>query len=158
MQKITPFLWFNTNAEEALEFYAGIFKSFKVTSKSYWGKGGPGPEGTLMTAAFELEGQGFVALNGGPVFTFTEAISFMINCETPEEVDHYWDKLSSNGGTTSQCGWLKDKFGLSWQVVPTVLTKLAGNSDKKKVGSMMQAMMKMTKLDTKILQDAFDNG
>ena len=158
MQKITPFLWFNTNAEEALEFYAGIFKSFKVTSKSYWGKGGPGPEGTLMTAAFELEGQGFVALNVGPVFTFTEAISFMINCETPEEVDHYWDKLSSNGGTTSQCGWLKDKFGLSWQVVPTVLTKLAGNSDKKKVGSMMQAMMKMTKLDTKILQDAFDNG
>ena len=141
-----------------VEFYAGIFKSFKVTSKSYWGKGGPGPEGTLMTAAFELEGQGFVALNGGPVFTFTEAISFMINCETPEEVDHYWDKLSSNGGTTSQCGWLKDKFGLSWQVVPTVLTKLAGNSDKKKVGSMMQAMMKMTKLDTKILQDAFDNG
>jgi two-component system sensor histidine kinase QseC len=111
-----------------------------------------------MTAAFQLEGQDFIALNGGPIFTFTEAISFVINCETQDEVDHYWDKLSSDGGTTSQCGWLKDKFGLSWQVVPTILTKLAGNSDKKKVGSMMQVMMKMTKLDIKILQEAFDKG
>jgi len=158
MQKITPFLWFNSNAEEALDFYAGIFKSMKVTSKSFWGEGGPGPKDSLMTAAFQLEGQDFIALNGGPIFTFTEAISFVINCETQDEVDHYWDKLSSDGGTTSQCGWLKDKFGLSWQVVPTILTKLAGNSDKKKVGSMMQVMMKMTKLDIKILQEAFDKG
>jgi len=158
MQKITPFLWFNTNAEEALDFYSGIFNSVKITSKSYWGAGGPGPEGTLMTASFQLEGQDFIALNGGPVFKFTEAISFVINCETQEEVDHYWDKLSSDGGSTDQCGWLKDKFGLSWQVVPIVLTKLAGHGDKKKVDSMMQAMMKMTRLDVKILQDAFDNG
>src|SRR6266571_2065483 len=123
MQKITPFLWFNDKAEEAMNFYVSVFKNSRVVSVTRYGEAGPGTPGTVMTAAFELEGMEFTALNGGPQFTFTEAISFVVNCETQEEVDYFWEKLSE-GGKTNQCGWLKDKYGLSWQVVPTILVKL----------------------------------
>ncbi len=144
-QKITPFLWFNNNAEEAMNFYSAIFKNatFKVLSR--WGANGMGPEGSVMSATFELEGQSFMALNGGPMFKFTEAISFFINCETQEEVDAYWEKLSA-GGEKSRCGWLKDKFGLSWQVVPTALGKALSNPDPAKAKKALEAMMKMDKI------------
>ena len=152
-QKITPFLWFNNNAEEAMEFYAGIFKnaSFKILSR--WGKGSMGPEGSVMSATFELEGQKFMALNGGPMFKFTEAISFFINCSTQEEVDMFWEKLSA-GGTKSQCGWLKDKFGLSWQVVPVQLGELLNQKDPAAAQRVMQAMMKMNKIIIADLENA----
>lgn len=154
-QKITPFLWFNNNAEEAIQFYQSIFKSSKLGSVSRYGEGGPGPKGSLMTAEFELEGQSFIALNGGPHFQFTEAISFVISCQTQEEVDHYWYKLSE-GGVQSQCGWLKDRFGLSWQVVPTILPQLFSSTDSEKSSRAIQAMMQMSKLDIQKLQDAYD--
>lgn len=128
MQKITPFLWFDNNAEEAVDFYLSIFKNSKTVSVSRYGDGGPGPKGAVMVAVFQIEDQEFMALNGGPTFKFTEAISLLIHCETQEEVDHYWEKLSE-GGTTSRCGWLKDKFGLSWQVVPTALGRLLKDED-----------------------------
>ena len=152
-QKITPFLWFNNNAEEAMHFYAGIFKnaSFKILSR--WSKGSMGPEGTVMSASFELEGQHFLALNGGPMFSFTEAISFFVNCDTQEEVDMYWEKLS-DGGTKSRCGWLKDKFGLSWQVVPEQLGKLLNQPDAAASQRVMQAMMKMDKIIIADLEQA----
>lgn len=155
MQKITPFLWFNNNLEEALNFYTSIFKNAKVGNMVRYGKGGPGPEGTAMTATFELEGQPFMALNGGPMFQFTEAVSFFVNCESQEEVDMFWEKLSE-GGQKSRCGWLKDRFGLSWQIVPSVLGKLLHDKDPERSSRVMQAMLQMDKLDIQTLQAAYD--
>jgi len=153
MQKITPFLWFNDQAEEAMHFYTSIFKNSKVGQISRYGKGGPGPEGKVMSATFQLEGQEFMALNGGPLFQFTEAISFFVNCETQEEVDELWEKLSA-GGEKSRCGWLKDKYGLSWQIVPTILGELLSDKDAAKSQRVMQAMLKMVKLDIDKLKAA----
>ena len=155
MQKITPFLWFNNNAEEAMNFYLSIFKNSKVLGVSRYGDAGPGPKGTVMVASFELDGQKFTALNGGPLFKFTEAISFVIDCKSQEEVDHYWNKLTE-GGEESMCGWLKDKYGLSWQVVPDKLIELMQDKDPKKAGNVMQAMLKMKKIDIGLLQAAYD--
>jgi len=156
-QNITPFLWFDTNAEEAVNFYLSVFPNSSLGKTTRWGKGGPGPEGSLMTAGFTLNGVDFAAINGGPHFKFTEAVSFVINCETQEDIDHYWDKLSA-GGSIQQCGWLKDKFGLSWQVVPPLLSKLLADIDAEKSQRVLQAMMKMVKIDIKALQDAYDGA
>jgi len=157
MPKITPFLWFNNQAEEAAKFYKSIFKNSKVGQVSRYSEAGKevhGQEpGTVMTVAFELDGQPFTALNGGPLFKFTEAVSFVVHCELQQEVDHYWDKLSA-GGQPSQCGWLKDKFGVSWQIVPNVLLQLLNDKDAKKSQRVMQAMLRMAKIDIKKLQDA----
>ena len=153
MPKITPFLWFDNNAEEAMNFYCSIFKNARIVNVSRWGEGGPGPKGTIMTATFQLEGQEFLALNGGPQFKFTEAISFLVNCISQEEVDEFWEKLSA-GGEKSRCGWLKDKYGLWWQIVPTVLTELMRDKDPEKSKRVMQAMLKMDKLDINILKQA----
>jgi predicted 3-demethylubiquinone-9 3-methyltransferase (glyoxalase superfamily) len=155
MQKITPFLWFNNNAEEAMNHYTSIFKNSKIVSVSRYGDAGPGPKGTVMTGTFEIEGQQFYVLNGGPHFKFTEAISLFVNCETQDEVDELWEKLSE-GGEESRCGWLKDKFGLSWQIVPAILGKLLNSPDKEKSKRAMQAMMQMGKLDIAALQKAYD--
>lgn len=149
MQKITPFLWFDNNLEEAIQFYSSIFNDAKITSLM------PGPGGQVMGASFQLAGQEFMALNGGPMFKFTEAISFFVSCDTQEEIDEKWEKLSA-GGATSRCGWLKDKFGLSWQIVPPVLGKLLGDKDREKAGRAMQAMMKMDKIIIADLQNAFN--
>ena len=154
MQKINPFLWFDTQAEEAANFYTSIFKNSKINRISRHGEGGPGPKGSVMVVSFELNGQEFVALNGGPMFKFTEAISFLVNCDTQEEVDHCWAKLTE-GGQEIQCGWLKDKFGLCWQIVPTAFFRLVNDPDPEKAGRVMQAMMKMVKMDIKILEDAY---
>src|SRR5688572_3051479 len=154
MQKISPFLWFNDNAEAAAKFYVSVFKQGKITHISHYTEGSPAPAGTVMTVEFELFGQEFVALNGGPHFRFTEAISFVIHCKTQREVDYYWQKLSSGGGETSQCGWLKDKFGLSWQIVPTALLDLFKSKDRAQSTRVMQAMLQMTKLDIKKLKQA----
>jgi predicted 3-demethylubiquinone-9 3-methyltransferase (glyoxalase superfamily) len=153
MQKITPFLWFDNNAEEAVHFYTSIFKDSKILSTSRYGDAGPGPKGTVMTMRFQLNGQEFIALNGGPHFKFTEAISFVVNCETQQEIDEYWATLTA-GGKEVQCGWLKDKYGLSWQIVPTVLGQLMQNSDPAKASRVMQAMMKMVKMDIETLKQA----
>ena len=151
-QKITTFLWFNDNAEEAVNFYVSVFKNAKVLQTVRWGDVGPGPKGSVLTIEFELDGQKFIALNGGPQFKFTEAISLMVNCETQEEIDYYWEKLSE-GGQTIECGWLKDKFGLAWQVVPTIWTKLIGEGGEK-TDRYMAAMMKMKKFDIEELKKA----
>jgi predicted 3-demethylubiquinone-9 3-methyltransferase (glyoxalase superfamily) len=153
MQKITPFLWFDDKAEEAMNFYVSIFKNSKILSVARYGEAGPGPKGTVMTGKFQLAGQDFVALNGGPHFKFTEAISFVIDCETQEEVDEYWEKLSE-GGEESQCGWLKDKYGLSWQVVPRILIQLLQDKDAKKSQRVMKAMLQMKKIDIETLKQA----
>ena len=150
-QKITPFLWFDNNAEEAMNFYVSVFNNSKISTVTRYGDTGPGPKGSVLTAAFELEGQKFVALNGGPRFKFTEAISFVISCETQEEIDYFWDKLTSNGGQESMCGWLKDRFGLSWQVVPAELGSLLTGERSNQV---MQAIMQMKKLDLSTLRQA----
>src|SRR5690348_9733597 len=155
MQKITPFLWFEDKAEEAARFYTSIFKNSKILNLSRYGDAGPGPKGTVMVAAFQIEGQDFLALNGGPLFKFTEAVSFVVNCETQAEVDELWDKLSA-GGAESQCGWLKDKFGLSWQIVPTVLGKMLQDKDAAKSQRVMKAMLQMTKIDIEGLRRAYD--
>lgn len=160
MQKITPFLWFNDNAEEAINFYVSIFsaaggKNSKIVSVNRYGDGGPGPKGTIITATFQLEGQEFIALNGGPHHKFTKAVSLFVNCETQEEVDALWEKLSA-GGEKGPCGRLKDKFGLSWQIVPSVLGKLMRNKDPKKAKRVMEAMLQMKKIDVKKLQQAYD--
>jgi predicted 3-demethylubiquinone-9 3-methyltransferase (glyoxalase superfamily) len=155
MQKITPFLWFNDNLEEAMNFYISIFKNAKVDWTRNYGPEGPGKEGSLMTATFELEGQKFMGINGGPVFQFTPAVSFFVNCKTQEEVDELWEKLSE-GGEKVQCGWLKDKFGLSWQIVPAIMSEILNSSDKEASGRAMRAMMKMTKLDGNVLKKAYD--
>ena len=156
MPKITPFLWFNDQAEEAMNFYVSIFKNSKAGSVTRYGDAGPGPKGSVMTANFQLEGLDFTALNGGPQFPFTEAVSFVVHCETQQEIDYYWDKLTT-GGRPSQCGWLKDKFGLSWQVVPDVLPRLLKDADPKKSQRVMQALMQMTKLDIARLQEAAES-
>ena len=155
MQKITPFLWFDDKAEEAMNFYVSIFKNSKRGRISRYGEAGPGPKGTVMVATFQLEGQDFMALNGGPHFKFTEAISLVVNCESQDEVDAFWEKLSE-GGSKGQCGWLKDKYGLSWQVVPTALGKLMSDPDPEKSKRVMTAMLKMTKMDIQGLQQAYD--
>ena len=155
MQKITPFLWFDDQAEEAMRHYTSIFKNSKVLGVTRYGDAGPGPKGSVMIAAFELEGQRFTALNGGPRFKFTEAISFVVNCETQEEVDELWDKLAE-GGQTQQCGWLKDKFGLSWQIIPTALPELMSDPDPEKSQRVMEAMLQMTKIDIAKLRQAYE--
>lgn len=156
MSKITPFLWFDNQAEEAMNFYTSIFKNSKVGKVARYGDAGPGPKGSVMTASFQLEGQEFIALNGGPHFKFTEAVSFVVNCDTQEEIDYYWKKLTADGGQESQCGWLKDKFGLSWQIVPAVLSKLLSDTDAKRSQRVMQALMPMKKLVIEDLQNAYD--
>lgn len=156
MSKITPFLWFDNQAEEAMKFYTSIFKNSKVGKVARYGDAGPGPKGSVMTASFELDGQEFVALNGGPLFKFTEAVSFVVNCEDQKEIDYYWTKLTSDGGQESQCGWLKDKFGLSWQIVPTILGKLLSDTDPKRSQRVMQTLMPMKKLIIDDLQKAYD--
>jgi predicted 3-demethylubiquinone-9 3-methyltransferase (glyoxalase superfamily) len=152
-QKITPFLWFDTQAEEAANFYVSIFKNSKIGKISRYGDAGPGPKGSVMVISFELEGQQFTALNGGPQFKFTPAISLMVNCDTQQEVDELWEKLSA-GGRTDHCGWLQDRFGLSWQIVPTALGRLMSSPDREKANRVMQAMLKMNKLDIATLERA----
>jgi predicted 3-demethylubiquinone-9 3-methyltransferase (glyoxalase superfamily) len=155
MQKITPFLWFDDNAEEAMNFYISIFRNSRIVSVTRYGEAGPGPKGTVMTGKFQLEGQEFMALNGGPHFKFTEAVSFVVNCETQEEVDEFWEKLSE-GGEESQCGWLKDKYGLSWQIVPTILIEMLQDKDPEKSQRVMKAMLQMIKIDIKTLKQAYE--
>lgn len=157
MQKITPFLWFDDKAEEAANFYVSIFKNSKVGKITRYGEGAPGPKGKVMSVTFQLDGQEFYALNGGPLFSFTPAISFFVNCETQEEVDDLWDKLST-GGEGSRCGWLKDKYGLSWQIIPSVLGKMLQDKDSEKAKRVMNAMLQMGKIDISRLQQAYDNG
>jgi predicted 3-demethylubiquinone-9 3-methyltransferase (glyoxalase superfamily) len=157
MKKITPFLWFDDKAEEAANFYVSIFKNSKMGKVVRYGEGAPAPKGTVMTVTFELDGQEFYALNGGPHFKFTEAVSFFVNVETQQEVDELWEKLSA-GGKKDRCGWLKDKYGLSWQIVPSILGKLMHGSDPEKSKRVMQAMMKMDKLDIQKLQEAYDGN
>jgi predicted 3-demethylubiquinone-9 3-methyltransferase (glyoxalase superfamily) len=153
-QKITTFLWFDNNAEEAMNFYVSVFKGSKVLEVHRYGDAGPGPKGSVMVGTFQLEGQRFMALNGGPQFKFTEAISLFVSCETQEEVDDLWNKLTANGGAPSQCGWLKDKFGLSWQIIPTVLMEMLADKDPEKAKRAMEAMLQMTKIDIKKLREA----
>jgi predicted 3-demethylubiquinone-9 3-methyltransferase (glyoxalase superfamily) len=155
MQKINPFLWFDDKAEEAMNFYISIFENSKVLNVSRYGEAGPGPKGTVMVAKFQIDGQEFTALNGGPQFKFTEAISFVVNCKTQKEVDHFWEKLSE-GGNESRCGWLKDKFGLSWQIVPSALGELMSDPDPEKSKRVMMAMLKMDKIIIADLQKAYD--
>jgi predicted 3-demethylubiquinone-9 3-methyltransferase (glyoxalase superfamily) len=155
MQKITPFLWFDNNAEEAMNFYTSVFLNSKKGMITRYGKSGPGPEGTAMSVTFQLEGQEFFALNGGPVYKFTPAISMFVDCKTQDEVDHFWEKLSE-GGRKDRCGWLTDKFGLSWQIVPTVLNEMLRDPDPTKAQRVMEAMLKMDKLIIKDLKDAYD--
>ena len=157
MQKITPFLWFDNQAEEAMHFYVSIFRNSKVGQVTRYGDAGPGPKGTVMSATFQLEGQDFMALNGGPHFHFTPAISLFVNCQTQEEVDELWEKLSA-GGSKERCGWLKDKWGLSWQIIPSALGKLMGDKNPAKVKSVMTAMLQMNKIDVKLLQEAYDRA
>ena len=154
MQKITPFLWFDNQAEEAMNFYTSIFENSKIGTISRYGEGGPGPAGTVMTATFELEGQEFIALNGGPEFKFTEAISFFVNCQTQAEVDYLWEKLCE-GGEPGPCGWLKDKYGLSWQIIPTALTDMLSDPDSEKSERVMKAMLQMSKIDIEGLRKAY---
>jgi predicted 3-demethylubiquinone-9 3-methyltransferase (glyoxalase superfamily) len=157
MQKITPFLWFDSKAEDAMNFYVSVFKNSKVVRVSRYGEAVPGPKGTVMSATFELEGQQFYALNGGPQFTFTPAISLFVNCETQQEVDELWDKLSE-GGKKERCGWLKDKYGLSWQIIPSALGKLLGDKDPAKANRVMMAMLQMDKIDIGRLQQAYEQA
>ena len=155
MQKIIPFLWFDGKAEEAANFYVSLFKHSRIVNISRYGNAGPGPKGTAMSATFELAGQRFIALNAGPQFKFSEAISFFINCETQQEVDDLWEKLSA-GGEKSKCGWLKDKYGLSWQVIPTVLGEMLRDKDPQKSQRVMQAMLQMDKIDISLLKQAYE--
>ena len=157
MQKISPFLWFNDNAEEAMNFYVSIFKNSKILGVARYGDAGPGPKGTVMAGTFQLEGQEFQALNGGPKYAFTPAISLFVNCETQQEVDELWQKLVE-GGQESQCGWLTDRFGLSWQIIPSILRKLLSDKDPRKSQSVMKAMLQMVKIDIKGLQQAYDEA
>ncbi len=153
MQKITPFLWFNGNAEEAMNLYLSVFKDAKIGHVSRYGAGGPGPAGAVMTASFSLLGQEFIALNGGPMHKFTPAISFMVSCESQDEVDAYWNALSA-GGSEEPCGWLRDRFGLSWQIIPTALPRLMSSTEPGRAGRVMQAMLRMKKIDIKTLEEA----
>jgi predicted 3-demethylubiquinone-9 3-methyltransferase (glyoxalase superfamily) len=155
MQKITPFLWFDNQAEEAMNFYTSVFKNSKVGRISRYGEAGPGANGSVMSATFELEGQEFIALNGGPLFTFSPAISFFVDCETQEEVDELWEKLSE-GGEKQRCGWLKDKYGISWQIIPSALGKMLQDEDDAKSERVMRAMLEMDKIDVRGLKRAYD--
>jgi predicted 3-demethylubiquinone-9 3-methyltransferase (glyoxalase superfamily) len=157
VQKITPFLWFDGKAEEAAKLYTSIFNNSKITSVTRYGEAGPGPKGSAMSVVFELEGQEFYALNGGPQFSFSQAISFFVNCETQQEVDALWEKLSA-GGEKQRCGWLKDKFGVSWQVIPTALGRLLHDKDAAKSQRVMRAMMQMDKIDIAGLQRAYEHA
>ncbi len=154
IQKIKPFLWFDTQAEEAANFYCSIFQDSKILKVARYPEGAPGPAGSVMVVNFQIEGEEFIALNGGALFKFTEAISFQITCQAQDEVDYYWSKLTADGGQESQCAWLKDKFGLSWQVVPTALNDLLADKDKNKAQRVMQAMLQMKKIDIAALQRA----
>lgn len=154
MAKITPFLWFDSQAEKAANFYVAIFKNSKITTIAGYGDAGPGPKGTVMTVAFELDGQKFTALNGGPMFKFNESISFVVNCQDQAEIDHYWEKLLQ-GGQPSQCGWLKDKFGLSWQIVPTALMEMLEKADSAQTERLMKAVMQSVKFDIATLKKAY---
>jgi predicted 3-demethylubiquinone-9 3-methyltransferase (glyoxalase superfamily) len=160
MQKITPFLWFDNNAEEALNFYVSIFKNSKVGKVTRYNeasaKAAGRPKGSVMTMEFQLEGQNFVAINGGPHFKFTEAISFVVDCETQDEVDYFWEKLTADGGQESQCAWLKDKYGLSWQIVPRVLIEMLQDKDAQKAQRVMEAMLQMRKIDIATLKRAYE--
>src|SRR5437667_12443110 len=153
-QKISPCPWSDTQAEQAAQFYVSIFQNSKILQVSRYGDAGPGPKGSVMVVNFQLAGQEFTALNGGPLFKFSEAFSFVVNCENQQEIDHYWNKLTSGGGQESQCGWLKDKFGFSWQIVPAVLGKLMSDKDPKKANRVMQALLQMKKLDIAALDQA----
>ena len=155
MQKINTFLWFDNQAEEAAKFYTSIFKNSRILHTARYGDAGPGPKGSVMLVTFELEGQTFMALNGGPLFKFTEAVSLFVNCETQAEVDHLWESLST-GGEKIRCGWLKDKYGLTWQIIPTVLGKLMGDPDAQKAARVTKAMLQMDKIDIAKLQQAYD--
>jgi len=157
MKKLAPCLWFDGKAEEAMNFYTSIFKNSKVGNVTRYGEVGPGERGSVMTATFEIAGQEFIALNGGPMFKFSPAISFVVHCETQEEVDHFWAKLLE-GGAPQQCGWLTDKFGLSWQIVPTILPDMLQDKDAEKTTRVMQAMLKMVKLDIKVLTEAYEHS
>lgn len=154
MQKIYPFLWFDTQAEEAANFYCSIFPNSRIGMIARCGKLGPGPEGSVLTISFTLDGQEFVGLNAGPQFKFTEAVSFVVPCKTQDEIDNYWSKLTSGGGQESMCGWLKDKFGLSWQIIPANLDQLMSDPDPQKSGRVMQALLQMKKLDIARLEAA----
>lgn len=156
MQTITPFLWFDGQAEEAIRLYTSIFKNSKIINIKYWAEGSPFPKGQVMTGVFELDGQQFYAFDAGPQFKFTEATSFFVNCETQEEIDHYWNSLTADGGQESRCGWLKDKFGLSWQIIPSALMKLMGDKDPVKAGRVMQAMMQMGKIIIADIEKAYN--
>jgi predicted 3-demethylubiquinone-9 3-methyltransferase (glyoxalase superfamily) len=156
MQKITTFLWFDNQAEEAANYYISIFKNSKILGRSHYGDEAPRPKGSVLVVNFQLDGQNFMALNGGPAFKFSEAISLLVHCETQQEVDEMWEKLSA-GGEKSQCGWLKDKYGLWWQVVPTVLSQMLEGNDPEKANRVMKEIMKMGKLDIKRLQHAYDH-
>ncbi|WP_242359901.1 VOC family protein [Anaeromyxobacter sp. SG17] len=157
MKGITPFLWFDGKAEEAARFYTSVFKGSKLGAITRYGEAGPGPKGSVMTAMFEVAGQEFIALNGEPIFKFTPAISFVVNCETQQEVDEYWEKLSA-GGSTNQCGWLTDRYGVSWQIVPTAMERLMSDPDPAKANRVMKAMLQMTKLDIAGLERAYRQG
>ncbi len=157
MQKITTFITFNDQAEEAVNLYVSVFKNSRILSMNRYGEGGPGPKGSVMSASFVLEGQEFTALNGGPTFTFGEGISLFVSCETQAEVDELWEKLSA-GGEKGQCGWLKDKFGVSWQIIPTVLGQMLGDKDPKKAQKVMQAMLQMKKIDIAGLRRAYEQN
>jgi predicted 3-demethylubiquinone-9 3-methyltransferase (glyoxalase superfamily) len=156
-QRISPFLWFDGQAEDAARFYISIFRNSKILKTARYGEAGPGPKGTVMTVKFQLDGQEFIALNGGPHFQFSEAISFSIDCETQQEIDDYWQKLSA-GGEEGPCGWLKDKFGVSWQVNPTILGEMLSDPDPQKAARVMQAMLKMKKMNIADLERAYGSG
>ncbi len=156
MQKITPYLWFDGKAEEAVNFYVSLFNNSKIENVSYYGEGMPYPIGTTMAIQLQLEGQQFIALNGGPQFQFTEAISFLVSCETQEEIDKFWNALTADGGEESMCGWLKDKYGLSWQIIPPILGELMGDPDSEKAGRAVQAMLQMKKIEIDKLKQAYE--
>ncbi|KGO88218.1 3-demethylubiquinone-9 3-methyltransferase [Flavobacterium rivuli WB 3.3-2 = DSM 21788] len=156
MQKVTPCLWFNGHVNEALDLYKNLFSDFKVKEISYYTEAAPGETGSILTVVFEIFGQEFMILNGGPQYKHTEAISFTINCDNQEEVDHYWNGLTANGGEESVCGWLKDPFGISWQVTPTILPKLLKDKDPVKANNVMKAMMEMKKIDISKLKEAYN--
>jgi predicted 3-demethylubiquinone-9 3-methyltransferase (glyoxalase superfamily) len=162
MQKISPCLWFDDQAEQAVNFYCGIFKNSKILEILHYDKASAQAsgqsEGSVLTVTFELDGQKFMALNGGPIFKFTEAVSFMIPCDTQEEIDYYWEKLTADGGEESQCGWLKDKYGMSWQVYPAIIDKMLMDKDRAKAGRAMQAMLTMRKFDIAALESAFEKN
>ena len=156
MKKITPFLWFEKSPEEAVNFYLSIFKNSKLISRNNWAEGTPMPAGSMMSATIDLEGQELIIFNAGPYFKFTEATSLFVNCDSQEEIDYFWEKLTADGGQPSKCGWLKDKFGLSWQIIPPVLGKLLGDKDSAKAKRVMQAMMKMDKIIIADLEKAYN--